>query len=246
MLSNSKKILLTYIAPRSNILRLKLSVNKPKEEDASPKITLKQKPSAKVPGLALSKEPPPPPNSATAAAAANAAVNNPKLAIGERPPSPPPVKKVDPPTVLQNQDKWLALASKKKQPQLHQQQSQLEQSAGIKKQPLQHAPAYTQKEATTTTRVSPPPQPVQTQAPKPAAPIGFDITQITSQILQGKRAREQEERAKQEKFEREEKIRLDKERIATEEKLKRIREFNIHAKALKEKDKAQRTAELVK
>lgn len=211
------------LAPRSNILRLKLSV-KPKEDD-TPKITIKQKPIVKVPGLALSKEPP-------------AIVNNPKLAIGERPPSP--VKKAEPPTILHNQDKWLALATKKKQQQ-QQPQQQLEQPASIKKQPL-HPPAYVQKESTTP-RVSPPPQQVQSQTPKSA--LGFDITQITSQILQGKRVREQEERAKQEKFEREEKIRLDKERVATEEKLKRIREFNIHAKALKEKDKTQRAIELV-
>jgi hypothetical protein len=214
------------IIARSNILRLKLSVNKPKEED-TPKVTVSNKPTAKIPSLALSKEPP--------------TVQNPKLAIGEKPPSPP-VKKIETPNVLKNHDKWLALATNKKpqQPQPQPQPQPQLQHNNIKK-PTLPPPAYIHKEVTP--RVSPPPpQPPQS---KPFAPIGFDITQITSQIYNGKKVREQEERAKQEKFERDEKLRLEKERIATEEKLQRIREFNTHAKALREKDRTKRMAELV-
>ncbi|KAI8057468.1 Bromodomain-containing protein [Thamnidium elegans] len=232
---------------RSNILRLKITTKNKEQEPSSNsstptgnnnnsnrlKISITPSKQIKAPGLALSKEPPKPIATATAKTpglALSKEPTRPKLAIG-RPPSPK--SKAEP--VLHNHDKWLALA--KNVPTL----------------PLPKLPVHTNRKLTEssisytqplqpTPRISPPPPP-----PKPKEqPKGFDITEIYSQIKNGARLRDQEEREKQEKFEREERIRLENERIEAERRLQRLREFNIHAKQLRTKDKEERMKELDK
>ncbi|KAI9249093.1 Bromodomain-containing protein, partial [Helicostylum pulchrum] len=236
---------------RSNILRLKITTKNKDQESSSNsstpagnnnnnnrlKISITPSKQTKAPGLALSKEPPKPITTTTTTTtttktpglALSKEPTRPKLAIGRL---PSPKSKAEP--VLHNHDKWLALA--KNVPTL----------------PLPKLPVHTNRKPTepsipytqplhTTPRISPPPPP-----PKPKEqPKGFDITEIYSQIKNGARLRDQEEREKQEKFEREERIRLENERIEAERRLQRLREFNIHAKQLRTKDKEERMKELV-
>lgn len=187
-------------------------------------------------GLALSKEPP----KANKAPGLGLSIEptRPKLGIG-RPPSPIKTKQ-ESSTVLQNHDKWMALA--KNVPAL----------------PLQKLPVNNNRKPVdlmhTYTPIVPPPPPSAVPAaprisPPPAKPKeqnkGFDITEIYSQIKNGARRRDQEERERQERFEREEKIRLENERIESEKKLQRLREFNIHTRQLRIEDKEKRMTELV-
>lgn len=183
--------------------------------------TPKEEPRLKIsvnkptPSLALSKEP----------------LNAPKLAIG-KPPSP--IKK---PEVLHNHDKWVALAK-----------NVTSLPPTIKKSypaPKISPPPKPRISPPPKPKISPPSKPLISPPPKPKETKGFDITAIYTQIKNGARIREEEEREKQEKFEREEKIRLEKERAIAEEKMKRIREFNIHANQLREKERAEILLELV-
>ncbi|KAI8643214.1 Bromodomain-containing protein [Parasitella parasitica] len=224
---------------RSTILRLKLNGPTVKKEEQP-----KPKPIVKVPGLALSKEPP-------SSAAITSVANGPKLAIGVKPPSPVKEKKPEKstPIVLQNHDKWLALA--KKSPT----EAATAPAAPVAKAATQHKPTLQQTHHTNYNKKpkeiispsastpnlhhSPPPQPP--QAPK-AQP--FDINVLYNQIHNEKKLKEQQKREEQDRWEKNEKIRLEKEKIATEIRLGKLRELNQQSQMQRQQDKKDRYREL--
>ncbi|GAN08877.1 hypothetical protein MAM1_0228c08395 [Mucor ambiguus] len=237
---------------RSTILRLKLNgPNVKKEEEQS-----KPKPMVKVPGLALSKEPP---SSTTTAMSSS----GPKLAIGIKPPSPVKDKKAEKstPTVLQNHDKWLALAKK----------SPTEPASAINTtttttNTTPHKPHSQQIQNTTLSKktkelISPsasssnlqhqsPPPPAVAAAAVPAQPApkpqpqAFDINVIYNQINNQRKLKEQQKREEQDRWEKNEKIRLEKERIQSEARLNKLRELNQQSQVRRQQDKKDRQREL--
>ncbi|CEP16414.1 hypothetical protein [Parasitella parasitica] len=227
---------------RSTILRLKLNGPTVKKEEEQPK----PKPTVKVPGLALSKEPP--------SSAITSSTNGPKLAIGVKPPSPVKEKKPEKstPTILQNHDKWLALA--KKSPTEVSNMS----TAATTKMALQHKPTLQQthhtnyskkpKEivspscSTSNPQHSPPPQPPQPPNPPKAQP--FDINVLYNQIHNEKKLKEQQKREEQDRWEKNEKIRLEKEKIANDARLNKIRELNQQSQIRRQHDIKDRYREL--
>ncbi|KAL9545936.1 hypothetical protein MBANPS3_006897 [Mucor bainieri] len=234
---------------RSTILRLKLNgPNLKKEEEQQPK----PKPMVKVPGLALSKEPP---SSATTALSSS----GPKLAIGIKPPSPVKDKKAEKstPTVLQNHDKWLALA--KKSPTepasaINNSSSSTTATTPHKAHPQQtHHTNHNKKpkelispsvSSSNLQHQSPPPSAAPAQpAPKPQ-PQAFDINVIYNQINNQRKLKEQQKREEQDRWEKNEKIRLEKERIQSEARLHKLRELNQQSQVRRQQDRKDRQREL--
>ncbi|CAO3588136.1 unnamed protein product [Absidia cylindrospora] len=208
------------------ILRLKLTT-KPKNEiksntptpppSTTPTVTTplqhETKPPPKAPGLALSKEPP-----------ADSA--RPKLAIGNKT-SPPPEKRQEKkaPIVLQNHDKWLALAQKSGST------DDFDNSTST--------PALS---ANTSLAASALPKPKEA-IPSPAK--AFDITEFIDRMKHENRARDQQKRVVEEQ-------RKEKDRMYMEKKHQSLRHHEEQRKEHKEwmeqqkrKDKETRLKSLV-
>ncbi|KAI8097530.1 Bromodomain-containing protein [Halteromyces radiatus] len=216
------------------ILRLKLTT-KPSEEPksntptpppsstaiATPQQELKP---IKNPGLALSTEP-------------RTESKRPKLAIGSKI-SPPPEKKPEKktPLVLQNHDKWLALAQKSGST------DDMESSILTPPSSINSAPPVTTSTITnTTTTASAPPKPKET-APVPTKT--FDITEYIDRMKGENRVRDQQKREEEEQ-------RKEKDRQFMEKKQQAFRQLEEQRKEHKEwmeqrkrKDKANRLASL--
>ncbi|CAO3672922.1 unnamed protein product [Rhizopus stolonifer] len=205
-----------------NVLRIKLNVKKPKNEASE---SSSSKPTVKVSGLALSKDPP-------------TTTPTPKLALDHLPSSPQLDKKDHkPPIVLQNQDKWLAEA---KQHALQKQQSSAYQTVKNKSTSSNNQ-AINKLASSPINRNNAVPSTVNRQSsvsksPEPPKTPMFDIGDLYNKINDEKRLRQQQLREEQER----DRIRREKERQRYEEHMVKKREFRQKMSVKKEMDKAKR------
>ncbi|KAI8376142.1 Bromodomain-containing protein [Radiomyces spectabilis] len=208
----------TEVAARPTILRLKLSA-KPKNEDED------NEKNAKATGLALSREP-------------MLETNRPKLALGIKVPSPAHQKQAEkkPPVILQNQDKWLALAQSSN-PASNATTTTTPSSTGTDSSAAKSTPQNERGNGRPKEAAATPPKPKE-------PPKAFDINDLYEKIHNENRIREQQKRDEREQREKLEKARLEKERQLMWEQQEKKREHILWMTAQREKDREERLAML--